>query len=169
MNASSPRPPSHLSQTIVPTESSWRSKFFREAPSQGRKVAQLAFPDGDHSPTRNFKFLFRSLVPGYVTRELALPEIRTGLGDISQSAVVPVPKAAVDKESDAPSAEDDIRLARKVPGMEPKPVAHRVQEPANGHFRSRVPASDTAHEGAPLGRAHDVGPNIRLASALNRW
>jgi len=162
------RPP-HLSRTGVATESAWRSKHLREAPRQGIKVAQLTLPDGDHSPTRNFKFMLRSLVARNVTLELALPELRTGLGDVCQSAVVAVPKATVHKEGNPPAPKDDVRLPRKVSGMEPKSVAHSVQEFANVHFGPRVAASDTAHESASLGPAHDVEPRTQLASARNRW
>ncbi len=162
------RPP-HLSRTRALTGSAWRSKLLRKSPRQGSKVAQLALPDGDHSPTRNLKFLFRSSVARNVALELALPEVRTGLWDVRQPAIVPVPKAAVDKKGNAPAPKDDIRLPRKVPGMEPKSVAHCVQEPANGHLRSRVAASDASHEGAPPLPAHDVEPHTRLASALNHW
>jgi hypothetical protein len=169
LNASFLRRPSHLSRTRSPNGSAGRSKLLREPPRQSGKVAQLTLPDGDHSPTRNLKFMFRSSVARDVTLELVLPELRTGLRGVRQPAVVPVPEAAVDKEGDAPAAKDDVRLARKVPGMEPKSVAHCVQEPANGHFRARVAASDAAHEGAAALPAHDVEPHTRLASALNRW
>ena len=163
------RRPSHLSRTSLVTGSAGWSKLVRKAPRQGSKVAQLALPDGDHSPTRNLKLPFRSLIACDVTLELALPEFRTGLGDVRQPAVVPVPEAAVHEKGNAPAPKDDIRLPRKVPGMEPKSVAHCMQEPANGHFRSRVAASDAAHEGAAPLPAHDVEPHTRLASALNRW
>jgi hypothetical protein len=163
------RRPSHLSRTSLATGSAGRSKLVRKAPRQGSKVAQLTLPDEDHLPTRNFKFKFRSLVARNVTLKLALPELRTGLGGIGQPAVVPVPEAAVHKKGNAPAPKDDIRLSRKVPGMEPKSVAHRVQEPTNGHLRSRVTAPDATHKGAAPLPAHDVEPHTRLASALNRW
>jgi hypothetical protein len=73
------------------------------------------------------------------------------------------------KEDNPPASEDDIRLPRKLAGMESKSVTHRVQEPANGHFRCRVSASDAAHERAALGPAHDVESWNLLASARNRW
>jgi hypothetical protein len=163
------RPPRLRSLTSVANESTWRSKFPREAHRQGIKVAQPTLPEDDHSPSRNFKFTLCSSIARHVTLELALPELGTRLGDVRQPAVVAVPKAAVHKEGDTPAPEDDIGFSGKLPCMEPKSVAHCVQEPANGHLRSRVAASDTAHEDAALGRAHDVGPHTRLASARNRW
>jgi hypothetical protein len=109
------------------------------------------------------------LVACNVTLKLVLPEFRTGLGDVGQPAVVPVPEAAVHKKGNPPAPKDDIRFPRKVSGLEPKSVAHRVQKPTNGHLRFGVTASDAAHEGAAAIPAHDVEPHTRLARALNRW
>jgi hypothetical protein len=113
--------------------------------------------------------MLRSLVARNIAVELALPELRAGLWDVRQPAIVPMPEATVHEKGNAPTTKDDIRLAREVPGMEPKAVAHCVQEPANGHFRSRVAPPNAAHEGAAFLPAHDVEPQTRLASALNRW
>jgi len=156
-------------RTSAVSESTLLSKLLSEASRQGRKVAQLTLPDGDHPPTRRLEFTFGSSVARNVALELALPELRTSLGNVRQPAIVAVPKAAVYKESNTPAPEYDIGLSRKLPGMEAKSIAHRMQEPANGHFRSRVAASDAAHEGAALCPAHDIEPRTRLASARNRW
>lgn len=163
------RPPHLRCPTNAPTENAWQPKLLRKVPRQGSKIVQLTLPDDEYPPTRSFKFIFRSSVARNVALELALPERGPRLGDVRQSAVVAVPKAAVHKEGDPPAPEDDIRLPRQLAGVEPKSVAHRVQEPANGHFGCRVAASDTAHEGAALGPAHDVEARTRLASARNRW
>ena len=170
MNASFLRQPPHLRcRTNAATESAWRSKFLRKTPRQGSRVVQLTLPDDEYPPARSFQFTFRSSVARNVAVELALPELRTGLGDVGQPAVVAVPEAAVHKKGNPPAPKDDIRLPRKVPGMEPKSVVHSVQKPANGNFGPRVAASDTAHESASLGPAHDVEPRTQLASARNRW
>lgn len=113
--------------------------------------------------------MFRSLVARNVAIKLALPELRTGLWDVRQPAIVPVPEAAVHEEGNTLAPKDDIRLSRKVPGMEPKSVPNSVQEPANGHLRSCVAAPDAAHQGAALGLTHDVEARTWLASARNRW
>ncbi|SRR5579871_3915474 len=113
--------------------------------------------------------MFRSPVARNVAIKLALPELRTGLWDVRQPAIVPVPEAAMHEEGNTPASKDDIRLSRKVPGMKPKSVPNSVQEPPDGHFRSRVAASDAAHQGAALGPAHDVEARTWLASVRNRW
>jgi hypothetical protein len=70
--------------------------------------------------------LLRSFVARNVAVELALPEFRTGFWDVRQPAIVSVPEAAVNEKGNAPAPKDDIRLPWKVPGMEPKSVAHCV-------------------------------------------
>lgn len=80
-----------------------------------------------------------------------------------------MPEAAVHKDRNPPTPEDDIGLSRKVPRMQPKPVAHRVQELANGHLRAGIASPDASHEGAALFLAHDVKALTQLASARNPW
>lgn len=57
-----------------------------------------------------------------------------------------VPEAAVNKKSDFPAGEQQVWAARKVPAMQPEPVAEPVRDFPYRNFRFCFLSPDPAHD-----------------------
>ena len=68
----------------------------------------------------------------------------------------------------SPTGEDDVRPAGQVTTMEPEPIAHAVEEPANPQLRLRIYTPDQSHAGAALRGGHDVGHELLLRQSAAR-
>src|SRR5438046_2582920 len=94
------------------------STLFIEKPPDSRfetrRVAQLAFPDGQHLPALPRQHTLIALVPVAITFQFRSPEVNTGFGHTRQSAIgVSVPKAPVNEDNLAPRPENEIGTARQ--------------------------------------------------------
>lgn len=85
------------------------------------------------------------------SRKLSLPEIgiRIRLGG-KAAFLVPMPKAAMDKNRALDSGQDDIRLARKVGCVGAKTATCSPEQRSNGLFRRRILAANARHVVAAL-------------------
>jgi len=63
---------------------------------------------------------------------------------------VKMPEAPVDKNANAVARENDIGIAGKIAAVEPEPVAHRMQHPANGQLGLCILPPNPAHQEAAL-------------------
>lgn len=61
-----------------------------------------------------------------------------------------MPEAAVNKDSELMTRQDDIRLSREIGTMNAKPIPKRMQERPDFDLRSSVPAPDRGHIAAAL-------------------
>ncbi len=80
-----------------------------------------------------------------------------------------MPETAVDENGHSPAPEDDVGFSRQILGMQPKPVTHRMQEPADRQLRAGIAALDAAHEGTAMLPAYDIEPRTRLAPARRSY
>jgi hypothetical protein len=71
-------------------------------------------------------------------------------------------KAAVYEDYFPPASEYQIRLPREIFTMQAVAIPHGVDQGADNHLRSRIPASDARHIVSPLVR----GQNIRHVTFL---
>lgn len=89
---------------------------------------------------------------------LGLPErgIRFGL-HLAVAAGVHVPETAMNEDHLAESGEDQVRFARQILAVQPEPIAHGVNHPANGQLRLCIAALDRRHTAAALLWCQDIG------------
>jgi hypothetical protein len=59
--------------------------------------------------------------------------------------LVPVPEAAVDEDHGFVFRQDDIRFTGQIVDVQPKPVAHPMQQPPDDKLRGRVFPADSPH------------------------
>jgi hypothetical protein len=63
---------------------------------------------------------------------------------------MPMPKTSVYEDGDSVSWQNEIRLSRKIAGLDAKAKAGAMQVPADGKFRPGVFRPDFAHQGGSL-------------------
>jgi hypothetical protein len=68
-----------------------------------------------------------------------------------------VPETAVDKNTHTVSRQNDVGFAWQIVPVEPKPVAHGMQQPSHNKLGLGVFAANAAHELAALMRAQSIG------------
>lgn len=92
---------------------------------------KFAFPCDHDVPAVLLKGVPCRKVALNIAVELALPEFDVGFWHVCNLApLVPMPKATMDENCDLMLAEDDVRLAREVLGMEAVTKAKRMQCPS---------------------------------------
>jgi hypothetical protein len=107
---------------------------------------RLAFPDCDHTPTETAQGGGAALVAGDISLELFAPPSAAGFWQAGGFALaVKMPEAPVHKNANAVARENDIGVAGKIAAVEPEPVAHRMQDAANGQLRLGVFPANPAH------------------------
>jgi len=67
-----------------------------------------------------------------------------------------MPETSMHENYRTPAREHEVRPARKVPAVQPKAKAARVETATQQKFRLRIPAADAAHIEAALLRREDV-------------
>jgi len=109
-----------------------------------------------------------------VSLELGEPAVEPGLRGPTVAAAVGVPEATVHENHLPTRREDEVRLAGKVPSIEPMAIAEAVQEPPNGPFGSGALAPNRRHDPAALllrsgiGHGSDTGSSARPPKCSNR-
>jgi hypothetical protein len=82
---------------------------------------------------------------------------------------MPVPEAPMNHKNRAVARENDIRLARKVISVEPKPIPKLVQSAAHGQFGSSIPRAYARHHGTSLFGCDSVHVEARYSQYCPRW
>jgi hypothetical protein len=148
----------------------WRNPADNFSPNvllKSRSVSEeFAFPDDNDIPTSVPQLLKVLPIALPIPADLCFPIARTARGLSSPSqAIVPMPKAAMDKENCSKSWQNNIRLARELGAVDPKPITERVQRSADNHLRCSVFSSNCSHAHSPLYRCQV----IHLGAYLNIW
>jgi hypothetical protein len=108
-------------------------------------IMGLAFPYFHYSPSQRLEKASVSGVTSDVVAELRSPKLRPSPRRGGKAAVVSVPEATMHEEDGFKFREDQIRLARKVPAMEPETQSETVCGGTHNTFWQRVLASDATH------------------------
>jgi hypothetical protein len=110
-----------------------------KAPSQLFNVCQFALPDDFNRPSQRRQGFGLLRVPSNIPQELPPPKDFPGFWSVRvRATLVPVPEASINKHNRFPLGENNIRMARKVSGMQSKTIPFAMQERAHKQFRSRV-------------------------------
>lgn len=88
------------------------------------------------------------LIPRDVFPDLLAPKLFPTLWPTKQVAIVTVPEASMDEENGIAAGEHEVRLAWKVPVMQPKTESAPVQRGPDRQLRFGVLSLDTGHHPA---------------------
>lgn len=124
-------------------------------------LVDLTFPYDDHSPAPGLQFAFDLLVPRDIAFKLVLPELWAGLRCVTEPAIMPMPEAAMDENSNSSRTKYNIRASTKIATVEPKAISHPMKEAPHSYFRSRVSPTNSGHKGATLFWTHYIIGLIR--------
>ena len=145
------------SESVEPTEKA------RKTAEQALRVAQLAFPNRQHSEAAPFQRFCLGRVPRPVCRDLGYPKLfvrrrdSTGTSALGLSAVrMPVPKAAMHENCPHSPSVREIRASGKRWGIGCRPMTEASNEPPDFIFDSRARLSDGLHHQPAFRRTHDV-------------
>jgi hypothetical protein len=132
----------------------WRGGQPTETLRQGSRVPGLALPDDLDAPAQVDELLRHPAIPGDVGRELGLPELGSRLGvGAATTSFVPVPEAAMNEHRHLMFRKYEIRPARQIGAMQPKPQAASMGQTPHCQFRTSVLPPDAPHQSASvLGR-----------------
>lgn len=118
---------------------------------------EAALPDDYRVPAEAGEGLVVTAVALAVALYLRAPEVDVGLGEAEVAAAfVAVPEAAVDEDTGAVLAKDDVGVAGQARMVEPVPEAAGVQPAADGHLGLGVSRTDGRHVLMPLLRGHRI-------------
>ena len=119
---------------------------------QSQKLAQLAFPDDQHSPSELAQPPLVDHVSPLVLLQLGPPEVEPRLRPSRiLTCSMPMPEAPVHEDDLASAGKHQVRVPWQVAGVQPVPIPHAVDETPDQHLRLRVLSSDQAHPLAALG------------------
>lgn len=127
------------------------------------------FPDHDHTPSCRQQGFDVSFVSGNVLLELVGPELRPGCRRRRVFAsVVPMPVAAMNKQADAVSWQNDVRRTGQPTIVQHIAKSGSVQIPPNRQFRPGILSTDTRHptsagcsvNDVSQGRSQDSKPSL---------
>ena len=91
-------------------------------------LLRLAFPNRDNAPAVAAQGSGMAFVAGGVAFEFFSPPSRPCLGNPGVFALtVKMPEASMDKDTDAMSRQNDVRIAWQIPAVQPEAVAHGMQ------------------------------------------
>jgi hypothetical protein len=101
-----------------------------------------------------------------ITSDFALPKFGVARRQLSPRARVAVPETSMDEDNGLVFWKDDVRLARKIFSVEPKPISEPVEQAADNSFGLCVLAPNPRHNSASFLGAKDVGHlrNFRSSS-----
>jgi len=101
-------------------------------------IARIAFPHCLNLPAKRSERFCMTFIARDVRRKLGAPIVAPRLWARSEpTSSMLVPKAAMDENREPVFREDDIRLARKIPAMQPEPKAKRMKSPPHGDLGLR--------------------------------
>lgn len=107
---------------------------------------RLAFPDDEHPPTCPTKRGNAVSISNLGLLSLGLPETRVCLRSaLAAFASVHMPEAAMYKDHTVVPGQDKIRCSGKLPVMDSKSIAERVDKSAYDHFRLCIGAPYRCH------------------------
>ena len=107
---------------------------------------EAALPDDYGVPAEAGEGLVVTAVALAVALYLRAPEVYVGLGEAEVAAAfVAVPEAAVDEDTGAVLAQDDVGVAGQARVIEPVAEAAGVQPAADGHLGLGVSRTDGRH------------------------
>ena len=118
---------------------------------------EAALPDDYGVPAETGEGLIVAVVALAVALYLRAPEVDVGLGEAEvPAAFVAVPEAAVDEDTGAVLAQDDVGMARQARMVEPVAETAGVQPAPDGHLGLGVCRTDGRHVLMPLLRGHRI-------------
>ena len=131
-------------------------KRLEGAPADGGGP-EAALPNDYRMPAEAGEGLIVTVVTLAVALYLRAPEVYVGLGEAEVAAAfVAVPEAAVDEDTGAVLAKDDVGVAGQARMVEPVAEAAGVQPAADGHLGLGVSRTDGRHVLMPLLRGHRI-------------
>ena len=118
---------------------------------------KAALPNDYRMPAEAGEGLIVTVVTLAVALYLRAPEVYVGLGEAEVAAAfVAVPEAAVDEDTGAVLAQDDVGVAGQARVIEPVAEAAGVQPAADGHLGLGVSRTDGRHVLMSLLRGHRI-------------
>jgi hypothetical protein len=119
---------------------------------------QFAFPDDEYLPSLLLQRAPHPRIARRIGLELARPEFGARLRCRCElTALVPMPKASMNKDDRRVSAKYDVGTSRKIAAMQPESVTCAVQQRAHLPLRSGVAPADPRHDLRSFGFGKDVG------------
>ena len=123
-------------------------------------VFELASPNAYDVPSHEAELLLAFAVALAVAVDFLLPEGGVGARHLEiGTSLVAVPEAAVDEDTGAETAEDDVGGAGEAAHIDTVAEAVGEEETAHQHLGPRVAAVDAAHAAVALLSGHTVGHN----------
>lgn len=119
-------------------------------------------PDRQHTPVISQQLAHHPDIPRPVAGQLGQPELRIACRNPGQVASMPMPKTAIDKNSNLPAGQDHIRLAGQALAAAREPETQGVQRLADLDLGLGVAATDASHHPAAGGWVD------RVSHALSR-
>jgi hypothetical protein len=113
---------------------------------------RLALPDYEDGPALFLEGGYEGAVAAPITPDFGRPEVKPGLGELSITASVSVPKAAVHENNLSPAGKDQVGAAGQFRGVKPVAVTHAVDEASHDHLGDGVFTANAPHERAALFR-----------------
>ena len=118
---------------------------------------KLALPNYKNVPTRSREVSNRFFIPVNISFKLLGPKFCTRLGyDRVFTTVVPMPKAAIYKDTHFESWQYKVRLSRQIFAMEAKSIAMGMQKFPDNHLRLGVLPSNASHHARSRSTVNDV-------------
>lgn len=131
--------------------------------------AECASPDHGDAPSCRCKPRLHFPVTLDVTRKFISPEGFVGAwGRAPMTGLMPMPEAAVDKNGDMMTRQDDIGTPRQVADVQSKPEPGTMQSPPKQHLRLRVRRPDSGHHPGPGRSINYVHHGIKTGSSCAR-
>ena len=161
------RPRGHCSPELASERSEASGWLTKEADDLRLKALlplEFTFPNDKGHPAKGFEGSASGSVSSFVPVDLIRPVFSIMLRHTSAaSAVMPVPETPVHEDHFVRSRKHQIRLARKIPSVQPVAKTIRENNPANRHLRRCVFAFHRLH-GPPsyLWPFHDIH-DLRIA------
>jgi hypothetical protein len=134
----------------------WQKRL--QALEEALGLLRLAFPNRDNAPAVAAQGSGMAFVACGVTFEFFPPPSRPCLGNPGVFALtVKMPEAAMDKDTDAVSRQNDVGAPRQITPVETKTVAHGMEKAAHNEFRLCILATNAGHQTAALLSGKVVG------------
>src|SRR5690606_7037377 len=155
-----------------PGTNAFRKRDDGVSPRFRREAPELTFPHGLDVPAQVRQRAGDSTVTGSICVDLRLPELRAGLRQPEQMAIMLVPEASMHKHDRVEPGKNDVRPPWQPGAPKSIPESQGMEALADLLFDLRILAPDPRHQRGTALRADDVGHQaalrLRLAGAAIR-
>jgi hypothetical protein len=115
-------------------------------------VKSFTFPNGQYAPAQGPEFSFDFLVSADVLGEFCAPKLRARFGRVRKATVrVTMPEASVHLNGHTVPGQRNVRFARQIATVKPKPITQAVEQATDGQFGLSIPLTYARHHGTALG------------------